>query len=305
MSRLWILLFVLAVQACGSALPPDPTAAILHRDLERLVEIAGAEGWTIDRVEIEETLPSALMSVCQTTPEVRTQLLTWLDTQIAARGGSPREAYEAAGRDLDAIDTLLSLSRIHQLLSRSIESADTDCPFWLHPRDGFAGRQILDDRWLLSVGGGGKGIFVRQSGFMDLNFGGAGRALVGRAFGRHATLLTGLEIGGSAAFPKNQDGERGEVQIAADLVTPLVYRHRLVNSYWEVEAGYVGHVVEGESEVAHGARLGVAIGAQSSRRRWLFPGAAFGISYERIETDDVLHFVKLGFRVAIDIARQK
>jgi hypothetical protein len=303
MRPLWILLVALAASACGSALPPDPTAAVLHRDLERLVEIAGAEGWTVDRVEVEETLPSALMSVCQTTPDTRAQLLAWLKVQIASRGGSARDAYEAAGRDIDAIDTLLSLTRIHQVLTRSMESAEADCPFWLHPKESFAGRQILDDRWLLSVGGGGKGIFVRQAGFMDLNFGGAGRALIGRAFGRHATLLTGLEVGGTAAFPKNQDGERGEVQIAADLVAPLVYRHRLVNSYWELEGGYVAHVVEGESEVAHGFRAGVAVGATSSRRRWLFPGAAFGISYERIETDDVLHFIKLGFRVAIDIAR--
>jgi hypothetical protein len=304
MARLCIvLLFGAMVQACGGALPSDPGAAILHRDMERLVELAGAEGWGVDRVEIEETLPGALMSVCQTTPETRTRLLAWLDVQMAARGGTPREAYEAAGRDLDAIDTLLSLSRIRQLLARSIEVAAADCPFWLHPDAHFAGRQILDDRWLLSVGGGGKGIFVRQSGFMDLNFGGAGRALLGRAFGRYATLFSGLEVGGSAAFPKNQDGERGDVQIAADLVVPVVYRHRRVNSYWELEGGYVAHVVENESKVAHGMRLGVALGATSSRRRWLFPGAAFGVSYERIQTDDVLHFLKLGFRVAIDIAR--
>ena len=289
--------------ACFGALPPQESSASLHRDLERLVELTNAEGWTVDRIEVEETLPDALSSVCRTTPEIRTQLLSWLDTKIAAKGGSPREIYEAKGRDLDAIEDLLSLTRIRMLLARSIEVAEADCPFWLHPKGRFQGHQILDDRWLLSVGGGGKGIGVRQDGDSDLNFGGAGRILVGRAFGPHATLFTGMEIGGSASFPKDDLGERGDLALAVDVVVPLIYRHRMVNSYWEVEAGYVAHLEEGQPETAHGGHFGLSVGASGARRRWLFPGAAFGIGYEQIHADDTLHVLKMGFRVVLDLAQ--
>jgi len=291
-----------AAGACAGTLPRESSTAALHRDLERLVELTSTEGWTVDRIEVEETLPDALTSVCRTTPETRTRLVTWLDSQIELKGGSPQAVYEAKGRDLDSVETLLSLTRIRMVLVRSIEAADADCPFWIHPKQQFKGRQILDDRWLLSVGGGGKGIVVSQAGDADLNFGGAGRILVGRAFGAHATILTGMELGGSAAFPKTEDGGREDIAFAVDVVAPIVYRHRRVNSYWEVEAGYVAHIEENKDDVTHGGHLGVSVGASGARRRWLFPGAAFGISYEQIRQDDTLHVLKMGFRVALDLA---
>jgi hypothetical protein len=305
MSRLLLLLVLacLPLGACLSALPQESSSAALHRDLERLVSLGNAEGWTVDRIEVEETLPDALSSVCRTTPGTRQDLLGWLNAQIAAKGGSAREAYEARGRDLDAIEDLLLLTRIRMLLVRSLEVGEADCPFWMQPKEHFGGRQILDGRWLLSVGGGGKAIGVRQAGESDLNFGGAGRIVIGRAIGPHATLFAGLEAGGSASFPKNAAGERGDIALAVDVVAPLIYRHRLVNSYWEVEGGYVAHLEEGQTEPAHGAHLGVSLGGSGKRRRWLFPGAAFGISYEQIRADDTLHVVKMGFRVVIDLAR--
>ena len=284
-------------------MPAETATANLHRDLERIVELADTEGWSIDRVELEETLPAALMSVCRTEAATRAGLASWLDVEIERRGGDVQTAYEAKGRNLSAVDDLLILTRIRMLLSRSMEAAEVDCPFWIHPRGEFAGRQILDDRFLLSLGGGGKGIMVRQRGETDMNFGGAGRLLVGRAFGRHATVLTGMELGGSAAFPRDEEGERGSLAIAVDVAVPLVYRHRLVNSYWEIESGYVAHVVEGEEDPSHGVRLGLAVGGTTRRRRWIFPGVAFGVSYERIQEDKVLHMVKLGFRVALDMVR--
>lgn len=296
-----VCLLFIAMAACGGALPQDRSSATLHRDLERLVELAGADGWDIDRTEVEDTLPGALLSVCRTNPATRANLKQWLDTQLGKQGGSAKAAYEAHGRDLDEIEDVLLLSRVRLLLARSLEVADADCPFWIHPEQPFRGRQILDDRWLLSVGGGGKAIVDLQSSLSDLDFGGAGRLLGGRAFGRHATILSGIELGGSAAFPQDENGERGTLAITVDAIVPLVYRHRLVNSYWEVEAGYVGRLTEGDSDMAHGGHLGFAFGATASRRRWLFPGAAFGVSYERIDDGQVAHLLKMGFRVAIDI----
>ncbi len=301
---LTLILSALSLAACGSAQQPvQPSARTLHRDLERLVELKQTEGWTIDRVEVDETLPDALSSVCRTTPDSHQELLTWLDGRIAEEGGSPADAYEARGRDMGAIESLLSLTRIRMLLVRSMEAASADCPFWFRPKVSFRGQQVLDDRWLLSFGGGGKGILVGQGGEYDLHFGGAGRLLFGRAIGARATLLAGVEFGGSASFPKDEQGDRGEITVAVDAVVPLVYRHRRVNSYWEVEAGYLAHLEENNPDAAHGFHLGAAIGGSGKRRRWFFPGVAFGINYEQIRDDATLHVIKMGFRVVIDMAR--
>ncbi len=299
----WLFLTSLILGACGSAMPKQASSAALHRDLERLVELADTEGWSVDRIEVEEALPAALESVCRTTEATRRDLLSWLEAQIAREGGDIRTVYRARGSDLGAVSELLTLSRVRLLLNRSIEVASQDCPFWLEPKSTFDGRQILDNRWFLSLGGGGKGTIERQAGETDVHFGGAGRLMLGRGFGRHATILAGIEAGGSAAFPKDEEGERGDLDVTANIVTPLVYRHRRVNSYWEVEAGYVARTREQDLDVSHGFRLGVALGGSASRRRWLFPGAAFGIAYERIAEEQTLHFIKLGFRVALDIAR--
>ena len=126
---------------------------------------------------------------------------------------------------------------------------------------------------------------------------------MGRGFGRHATLFVGIELGGSAGFPESSSGERIVPEIAVDFVTPVVYRHRLVNTYLEAEAGYVAHLTEGGVESAHGIHVGLAIGATGSRRRWLFPGLAFGVGYNRISEDRPLHLVKFGFRLTFDLAK--
>ncbi len=297
-----MLTLMLGLSACGGALPSSPSSAALHRDLERLVGLADAEGWSIDRVEVQEVEPAALMSLCRTTEESRSQLLSWLDSRIEALGGPPALAYERHGRDLGAIDELLTLSRIRMVLVQGMRNAEQDCPFWVGQSRDFRGRQILDDRWFVSLGGGGKGLLVRQEGVVDVNFGGAGRLLAGRGIGRHATLLAGLELGVGAAFPKDAEGDRGALTLAIDSVVPLVYRHRLVNSYWEAEAGYIAHTTDQDYQTTHGVHVGAAIGGSAARRRWIFPGAALGISYERIVEDKILHIVKLGFRVAFDVS---
>lgn len=289
--------------ACGGALPAAQDSAALYRDLERLVEVAQREGWEIDRKEVQGLEADALLSVCQTSSEGRLVLASWLDGRIADMGGPVEQAYARAGNDVKAIEDLLSLSRIRMLLRLSLDAAPADCPFWLHPSPGFKGEQLLDDRFILSIGGGAKGVLVTQAGNDELNFGGAGRVLVGHGFGRHATLFTGFELGGSAGFPENVSGERTGPVIAIDFVAPLVYRHRLVNTYLEAEAGYVAHLTRGEIDPTHGIHVGIAIGASRSRVRWLFPGLAFGIGYNRISEDRPLHLLKLGFRITFDLAK--
>ncbi len=307
MSRRWgaVVALAVAVAGCARTLPRGTSESNLYRDLQRMVTIAQTAGWQIDRVEVDELLPDALMSVCRVRPEVRQALLGWLDTRIVELGGPVEEAYERRGRKLDKVDELLEFTRVRKVLAASMASAASDCPFYVRPRGVFRGRQISDDRWMVSFGGGGQGIISRTDGTSDINFGGAGRLMLGRNFGRSWALLGGMELGGSASFPKDADGDRGSLVFGFDLVFPAVVRLRRVNSYVEIEAGYLTHYTEVEGDGVSGMKVAVAFGGRATRKRWFFPGAVFGVSYERTFPNEmegaVLHLVKLGFRVAIDV----
>ena len=287
---------------CARTVPADPTMAALYRDLERQVTVAAAAGWSVDRLEVEDALPAALDSVCRVEPGARRRLLAWIDAEIVRLGGPVEVAFERRGRDLSAVDDLLVLTRARKVLARADEAAAADCPFWIGVEHPFRGRQISDDRWMLTLGGGGKGIAIRQGDQQDLSFGGAGRLLAGRGLGSRSALFVGLELGASASFPKDDLGERGALRIAVDLVAPLVYRHTFTSAYVEAEAGWVGHTTEDAlGTIDHGFHLGVSVGARALRTRFFFPGAALGLSYEQVATDGPdLQMLKLGARVAFD-----
>jgi hypothetical protein len=293
----------LALGACGrSPAPRDPTTRALFRDLERQVTVAATTGWGVDRLEIEAMLDSTLDSVCRVEPLARRSLAAWIDAEIARRGGPVEQAWRQRGKDLARVEDLLVLTRVSRLLARAEELAG-DCPFWLEPVEPFHGRQISEQRFVLSFGGGGKGIAVRQGDHVDLSAGGAGRFLLGRAFSDGHTLFAGLELGGSASFPKDETGERGGLVLGADLVAPLVYRRTLTNAYFELEAGWLGRSSEDDfSAIDHGVHVGAAIGARALRTRFLFPGAAFGISWERtFQGGEDVTLLKVGARVAFDL----
>ena len=188
------------------------------------------------------------------------------------------------------------------MLARAEEVAN-ECPFWIDAQEPFRGRQISNSRWQVSFGGGGKGIVVQQGEHEDFHAGGAGRLLFGRTFASGNALYTGIEIGASAAFPRDENGERSTLVIGADFVAPLVYRRTLRNAYFEFEGGWLGHSTEADwSDFDHGVHVGFAFGARALRTRFVFPGAALGISYERtfLDGDDV-RTIKVGARVAFDL----
>jgi hypothetical protein len=303
-SRLVLIAAAVAV-GCAGARPEPRAQAALYRDLERMVSISAAAGWNIDRFEIEEMLPAALESVCRVPLADRRAVLAWIDAEIMDAGGPVEVAYRERGKKLDKVKRLVELDRIKRLLARAVVIAADDCPFWIEPSERFAGRQLLDDRWVLSFGGGGKGIVVISEGELDLSAGGAGRLLVGRAFGPHWMVSTGVEVGALASFPRDGDGERAGLVLGADVVAPLVLRYRLVNSYFEFQGGYLGQVREGSNDVVSGVNAGIAVGAQAGRARWFLPGAAFGLTVERTfpgEMEPSLWAIKAGFRVAIDLS---
>lgn len=297
------LALALALTACGRLpAPRDPDAGALFRDLERHVTVAATTGWGTDRLEIEAMLEGALDSACRTDPLARRSLRAWLDAELARRGGPVEQAWRARGKRLSRVEDLLVLTRVKLLLAR-VEELAGDCPFWLEPERPFRGRQISEGRFLLAFGGGGKGIVVAQGERVDLSFGGAGRLLFGRAFTGGHTLLAGAEVGASAAFPKDAMGERTSLVIGADLVAPVVYRRTLTNAYVEVEAGWLGRTSEQDwTAFDHGIHVGAALGARALRTRFLFPGAALGISWERtFQGGDDVTLLKIGARVAFDL----
>lgn len=294
----------LALAACGPRPGPrDPSTLALFRDLERHVTVAATTGWGTDRLEIEDMIESTLDSVCRVDPLARRSLAAWLEAEISRQGGPVERAWRERGKDLSRVEDLLVLTRVKLLLTRAEELAG-DCPFWIEPEEPFRGRQISEDRFVLSIGGGGKGTIVAQGERVDLNAGGAGRALLGRTFGDGHALFVGFELGASASFPKDDEtGERGALVIGADLVAPVVYRRTLTNAYFEVEGGWLGRSTEEDfSALDHGVHVGIAVGARALRTRFVFPGAAFGLSWERtFQAGEDVTLLKVGARVAFDL----
>ncbi len=296
-------LIALALVGCAHAqLPADPSAAALYRDLEREITVSATTGWSVDRIEIESLLKSALDSVCRTDPLARRMLRQWIDGELSRLGAPVEAAYVERGGKLENVEDLLLMTRISKLLARAEEVAN-ECPFWIEPDEPFRGRQISDGRWQISFGGGGKAIAVRQGDREDINAGGAGRLLFGRTLAGGDALFMGFEAGASAGFPRDETGERTALVVGLDLVAPVVYRRTLTNAYFEFEAGWLGHSTERDwGDLDHGVHVGFAIGARALRTRFVFPGAALGISYERLFIDgDDIRTIKVGARVALDL----
>lgn len=294
---------VVLLAACSrTPAPKDPTERALFRDLERQVTVAAATGWGVDRLEIEGMLDTALDSVCRVDVLGRRGLRAWLDAEISRRGGPVDQAWRARGKKLSRVSDLLVLHRVRLLLERA-DQLSLDCPFWLEPENPFEGRQISENTWQLTLGGGGIASAIQQGDDQDLSFGGAGRLLLGRMFADGDGLYAGVELGASAQFPKNAMGERTSLELGADLVTPIVYRRTLTNAYFEFEAGWLGHSTERDwSAIDHGMHVGVAFGGRALRQRFLFPGAVLGVAWERLFLDgDDLITVKVGARVAFDL----
>jgi hypothetical protein len=297
------LALVATMVACTrTPAPKDPTERALFRDLERQVTVAAATGWGVDRLEIEKIAGPGLDSVCRVDILGRRSLREWLDAEINRKGGPVETAWRERGKKLSKVSDLLVLHRVRMLLRRADELS-VDCPFWLEPENPFHGRQISEHTWQLSFGGGGKASAIRQGDRQDLSFGGAGRLLLGRMFAEGNGLFVGIEAGASAQFPKDAMGERTSLQLGADFVAPIVYRHTLLNTYFEFEAGWFGHSDETDwGDVDHGFHVGFAFGGRALRQRFLFPGAALALSYDRlIVAGDDFIAVKLGARVMFDL----
>lgn len=298
----WVVALLFLIACTRRPAPEHPTERVLFRDLERQVTVAGATGWGIDRLEIENMLETALDSTCRVDPLARRGLARWLEAEIERRGGPVDKVWRERGRKLSKVDDLLVLTRVRMLLARA-DAATAECPFWIEYDDDYRGRQISEHRFQISFGGGGKGIVVAQGEQTDISAGGAGRLLIGRMLHNGHGIYLGLEVGGSAGFPKDDFGNRANLELAADIVGFTAYRRTFTNSYVEFEAGWLGRTTERDWHAYdHGIHVGFAFGARALRQRFFFPGAALGISYERTFVGGTdLELIKIGARVALDL----
>lgn len=297
----WLLLLPL-LAACAQRHAPDaPRQRELFHDYERIVTVTAAKGWGVDKLEIEKIEPEAMDSLCRVDSFDRRELARWIGGEIRRLGGPVEKAYQERGKKLDKVDDLLVLTRIQKVLARA-EEMSLDCPFWLQPEPDFHGRQLLKG-WMVSIGGGGKASLIYQGDQQDLSATGAGRILLGHTLGDSHLLMAGFEFGASAEFPKDEMGQRSSLELAADMVAPLVYRYSLTNAFFEIEGGWLGHSTERAwGHIDNGIHAGIAVGGRALRQRFVFPGAALGISYERTFLDgDDLTTIKIGARFSFDI----
>jgi hypothetical protein len=278
-------------------LPPedeDPSFKALAVDLERIVEVQQAGGWRIDRYEIEDMIPSTLMTLCRVPVETRTRVLAWYERRIALLGGPAEKAYKG---DLSAIKPLVFLTRVRDLLVEANKRAVRECPFWLTPEQGFHGIQNDRNRWNLNVETGGLIQLRKTEGRWTYGGGGVIRGLLSRGF-EHMTLLFGPEFAGGAML---KVGGGGTVVINYFPAFPVVLRMHDRTWHYDIEVAGVSLFQATDTRFSYGLRFGVGGGVQGRRTRGLIPWAGVAFAYETYfpGARPQMSFIRGGLRVGV------
>lgn len=294
------LLSSLAV-GCATTLPDRTAEAALYTDLRKAVEVQEGTGWVVDRHELEEVLPSVARSVCAAEPAARLGVIRWIEAEVAARGGPAEEAWRRSGRDDGAIGELLSLERTRDLLRAGHERAEEDCPFWLEPDGGFAGIHGDADRLVLMAESlGGFGLIFRD-GRVGLGGGGGGRLLLGWGLDVQRTLALGLEVGGAAELPADDDGAR-TVVARFTAAAPLLFRMRDSLTVVDLEVAPTVRFTE-SSLRPPGLRVSIGGGLSTLRAGGFMPHGLLWIGYEYQPPHAGFgpeHSIRVGTRVGLD-----
>jgi hypothetical protein len=283
-------------QAPGEESSADPASIrSLRSDLERLVEVQQSGSWRIDRYEIEDMMPHALLSVCRSTPAARVDLLGVLEARIKELGG-PVEAAYAKNKDLSSLKTLLFVSRVRDLLAEAIKRAPTECPFQLEPQEHFRGVQGDDERFSLNIETGGLVQLRRSESRWTYGGGGLGRLLLSRGFGGYS-LMAGPELAGGAML---QPGAESFV-INYFPAIPLVLRIYDVSWHWDLETAALSWFQADDTHVSFGVRAGLSVGVQSRRARGVIPWAGLTFAYEHYFAGPrpAAEFLRGGLRVGL------
>ena len=197
-----------------------------------------------------------------------------------AAGGPVERAYRARGRRLEQCRSSDPDPHPDGAGARRGGRAPADCPFWMEPSRRV--RRPADLRRPLAAE-------PRAAAARDhARKGGDERPALRRR--RPAAARPRLRLAGAstpawswaaAALSAQRGGRARRPGPRPRRGGAVVYRHTLVNSYIEVEAGWLGTVTEGDKGLDHGIHIGAAFGARALRTRPLVPGAAIGASLER------------------------
>jgi hypothetical protein len=267
----------------------------LISDLERLVEIQQAGSWRIDRYEIEDMMPSALMTVCKIPATVRARAIAYYDRRIREEGG-PLEAAWARDKDLSTHKTLLFYTRVRALLVAADDRARTECPVYLVPEPDFHGWQSDAHRWALNVETGGLLQLRRSGGRWTYGGGGVIRLLFSRGFSRH-TILFGPEFAGGAMLRVGAEG----FVVNYFPAFPVVLRIHDRSWHYDVEVAPVALFQADDIHRSFGFRFGVGMGTQARRTRGIIPWAGIAFAYESYPSGarPAAQFIRGGLRFGI------
>ncbi len=299
------LLIVLpaALLGCGTALPPAPATRSLYLDLRRVVETRQRTEWVADQAEVASLTSTTLRSACATTPETRADLETWIDAELAARGGSAEAMWRREGQSLgSATREALTLERVRLLVRNARAHAAADCPFWLRPEARFAGVHGDARRFVLLLESAGGGALVLQNGGLSLGGGGLARVLPAWGFSDRLTMGLGAELGAIGSFATSTDDRALQASISGSV--PLLMRLQNATRIYDFEVAVTGRFFDGVSRIQPGLRVSAGLGLSTLRVGAIMPLALLWVGYEVQPAYDGMpetHTFRLGTRVGLDI----
>ena len=187
--------------SCTRAEAKGQGAEGLVRDLITLIKTAEQQRWQIDHYEYEDLMSDALILVCVADKETRDAALAHLARSQETLGGEPSKHWSEANKDEAKIKELMTISRSKTLLIKSLDVAQTRCPFRLTQKPIYTERHRVTDRFFMAFQGGGL-MNIRFSDENRAGGGGSGRIDFGYGFGPFWSLRTGLEMGGAGLLMK-------------------------------------------------------------------------------------------------------
>ena len=302
MSTLSALFLVALLAAPHTGNAPATQADALVRDLMTIVHVAERKVWSIDRYEINEIMPDALLSVCTATDRVRGAAAAQLTSKIKALGGPARELHAASLGADPRIDDIVTLERSLALLERAVKESNQDCPFTLKQSEPFFERQRPTGRLFLSSEGGGLVNIRLSESDQRAGGGGSGRFMVGYGLSHDWSVRSGMEFGGAGLLDEELDTE--DIEVTFYSAIPLTFRHR--SQLWHqdiaVAAVAVGNFWNEAPQFA--ARLGTLIGFTYTRlgRAQPWGGVKLGVEYAPGYDDfeEAITF-RVGLRLGADL----
>ena len=269
-------------------------------DARKIVSSQEDAGWKIDKYEIEDMMPDALLSVCRSPAAARHKALITVQKRARALGGPLAEALER-GTAIEDVPKLVRASRVEALLLEALRRASNECPLGARPDPHFAGIQTGAHRFFISGEGGGLFVGQRSNGKNDIGGGGTGRLLLGYGLNYRRTLLMGLEFGGNALFQRGNEDVNFPVQFTA--AAPLVLRHHLLTFHHDLELAPIVYLTESDTRPSFGGRMGITLGVSTMRIRRIMPWAGATLALEYAMKNNyraAVTAVKGGARVGFD-----